>query len=242
MYKKIFLFIALFITAQLSAQYSDYQISRPDLSTLNLEQIRFGLKISPNIAWMGVIHDDMEADGATLKFGIGITADYELNSLFSIISGINYNSIGGYVFDSNSLNDNITKSNYKLNYTQIEIPLGLKFQTPPVHKVSYYLQGGLASGFILSANEKHKSTISNTNISPLDTKEVTTEFSQSYFLGIGTQYYITSKLKVYAEINYKNAYKNLAKGDNYMTDGIHDYSTPLELKPASMDFSFGIQF
>jgi len=83
---------------------------------------------------LGVKHNDAEADGASMKYGLGVVAEYEINPLLSVVSGVNYNTFGGYVFDSLSLNDAATKDNYRLNYSQIEIPLGLKLQSPATKK------------------------------------------------------------------------------------------------------------
>lgn len=238
MQKKIISVIfILFVSVHIFAQYGNY-----DTSSINMDQLRFGIKLTPRIAWLDIKHNDAQADGATLKYGVGITAEYELNSIMSVISGVNYSTLGGYAYDSLSLNTSTTKDNYKINYTQIEIPLGLKFQTPYVNKTSYYIQGGFMSGFIIAAKEKYKSTVAHTTIPDEDILSLTHTSNVGYFAGIGTQYKITDRINLFAEISYKNSMTNVANGDAYVTNGTHDYNYPIEIYPASMDFSFGVKF
>lgn len=110
MQKKIISVIfILFVSAHIFAQYGNY-----DTSSINMDQLRFGIKLTPRIAWLDIKHNDAQADGATLKYGVGITAEYELNSIMSVISGVNYSTLGGYAYDSLSLNTSTTKDNYKI--------------------------------------------------------------------------------------------------------------------------------
>ena len=242
MQKNILLIFLIFFSIQLKAQYTGIPKQSFDLSGINFEKITFGVKITPGISWLGVKHNDAEADGASMKYGLGVVAEYEINPLLSVVSGVNYNTFGGYVFDSLSLNDAATKDNYRLNYSQIEIPLGLKLQSPATKKISYYLQGGVTTGFILTATEKHESSIPNTTLQPINILPLTSPSIIGFFLGVGTQCHIANNLKLFGEITYKNSLSNLALGSNYMTDGIHNYHSALELYPASMDFSIGLLF
>lgn len=242
MYRKIVFICLSFITFQLSAQYVEIPSQGVDLSKLNLEQFKFGIKVTPSISWLGVKHNDAEADGATMKLGLGVTAEYEVNPILYVVSGINYNALGGYIFDSLSLNSTTTKNNYRVSYSQIEIPLGLKLQTPEANNMYYYIQGGVTTGFILSANEKFKSTIANTTTPSVDILPLTSPSTIGFFAGVGAKYKISKNLKLFGEINYKNGLSSVAMGNNYETDRHRGYHESIEIYPASMDFSIGIQF
>jgi len=242
MYRKIVFICLSFITFQLSAQYVEIPTQGVDLSKLNLEQFKFGIKLTPSISWLGVKHNDAEADGATMKFGLGVTAEYEINPILYVVSGINYNSLGGYVFDSLSLNSTTTRNNYRVSYSQIEIPLGLKLQTPEANNMCYYIQGGVTTGFILSAKEKFKSSIANTTVPSVDILPLTSPSMVGCFAGVGAKYKISENLKLFGEITYKNALSNVALGNDYKSQKHHGYYEAIEIYPASMDFSIGIQF
>ena len=239
--KKLALIVLSIISIQLSAQYVDFPTQGVDLSKLNLEQFKFGIKLTPAISWLDISHNDAQADGAALKFCLGVSADYEINSVLSVVSGVNCNILGGYAFDSVSLNSTNTKNNYQLTYSQIEIPLGLKLKTPEVNKMSYYLQGGVTSGFILGAKEKNKS-LTNRAIPSIDMLALSTPSMVGYFAGVGANYKISSKLKLFGEITYKNSLTSVAQSDEYIATNYHNYLQPIEIRPAAMQFSVGLQF
>lgn len=239
--KKSALIVLSIISIQLSAQYVDFPTQGVDLSKLNLEQFKFGIKLTPTISWLDIDHNDAQADGAAMKFGLGVSADYEINSILSVVSGINFNIFGGYAFDSLSLNATTTKNNYQLSYSLIEIPLGLKLKTPEFNKMSYYLQGGVSTGFILGAKEKNKS-LTNRALASTDILALTTPSMVGYFAGVGANYKISSKLKLFGEINYKNSLTSIAQSDEYISNNYHNYNQPINIYPAAMQFSVGLQF
>ncbi len=247
MKKIISLLVLLFIVLKINSQTINYppqsiDFSKIDFSFLNFEQFTFGLKVSPSINWLKVNHNDLQADGAALKFGIGGIADYAILENISVVSGINYNSFGGYVFDDKSLNDPTTKDNFKLNYSQLEIPLCIKFKTTESNKMSYFIQGGLNTGFLLTATEKHDKIIKNTPSNSTKIYDLTNPSRIGYQLSVGSEFYISKKLKFYSEICYKNAFSksNLAISDNYISSGI--YTSPIEILPGTMEFSIGLLF
>lgn len=225
------------------AQYNDFPIRNFDMTKINLEQLKFGIKVSPSISWLNITHDDAIAGGATMKLGLGVTAHYEINDLLAVVSAINYNSIGGYMADSRTLNDVNTKDYFKANYTILEVPLGLKIKTPTVNKYNYYIQGGVTTGFILSANEKIYAATTNKVLKSTDTlKDLTYPSIVGYFAGVGSRYSITNNFKLFVEVNYKNALTSIANGENYITDVNHAYTQPIYIIPANMEFSFGLEF
>lgn len=240
--KLFFLSISIFTAIGLNAQYSGTKGRTLDFSGIDIERISVGIRLSPIISWVNVTHNDAEADGASLNYGLGAVVNYELNSILSVVSGINYQTFGGYAFDNKSLNDLTNKDNYKLRYSEIEIPLGLKIQTPTLGGRSYYITAGLSSGFILSANEKHISTVSNTKPTYYDIMSVSSFSRIGSFVGLGYNYQLGKKTTLFAEIAYKAALTNVANGTEYSNDGIHNYTQDIEILPSSMDFSIGLMF
>ena len=239
--KLVKIVLSLLILSQLTiAQYSEYPMSQVDMSKINMEQFSFGVKVSPTIAWLNTKHYDLETDGATMKIGAGIVAKYEINSILSVISGVNFNGFGGYVFDNESLNEIITKDNYKINYFQTEIPLGLRLETLDSKKTNYFLQGGFLTSFILKANEKKQSKISNSNVIKTDIISFTNPTTLGFFAGIGMQYHISKSMEIFSDINFKSTITNIANGNEYVLKGI--YSESPTILPASLEIAFGIMF
>lgn len=242
----IYFFIFLF-GSQLFAQYSgnpnNIQLNMPKI---DIEQFTFGIRLSPSISWINIQHDDAIADGATLKFGGGLVAKYEINKLLSLMTGANFIGLGGYMYDSKSLNDPLLKDNYRVNYSAIEIPLGLRVATPMAYKISYYLQGGINVLTVLTANEKRSSAIPNTKIPALDIMPLSVPASMGFYAGIGIERRIFKGLSIFGEINYKNSLSSFANGPEYVSPSNpiydHGYVNSIDIRPASMEFSFGIMF
>lgn len=225
------------------AQYNDFPIRNFDMTQLNLDQLKFGIKVSPSISWLNVEHNEAISGGATLKIGVGLTANYEINELMGVVSGVNYNSIGGYMADNRTLNSTNYKDYFRVNYQIMEVPLGLKIKTPIINKYNYYLQGGVTTGFILSANEKLlNASNGKVQINNDTMKDLTFPTIVGYFAGVGTSYSVTDRFKIFAEVNYKNALTTIANGENYTTDTMHGYSEAISIIPANMEFSFGLEF
>lgn len=243
MKRTLFLIILLNITLLSKAQYNDFPVRNFDLTQINLDQLKFGIKVSPAISWINVDNNDAFAGGATMKLGVGVTAHYEINDLLAIVSAINYNSIGGYMADSRSLNDVNANDYFKVNYGILEVPLGLKLKTPTVNNYNYYVQGGVTSGFIISANEKiFKASGSGVYKSYDLMKDLTYPSIAGFFVGLGSRYTINNKFKLFVEVNYKHALTSISNGENYITDPNHNYSQAIYIIPANMEFSFGIEF
>lgn len=225
------------------SQYNDFPIRNFDMTNINFDQLKFGIKVSPSISWVNIDNNDAFAGGATMKMGVGLTADYEINSLMSAILAVNYNSIGGYMADSRSLDEPNMKDYFKVNYQVLEVPLGLKIKTPTVNKYNYYLQGGVTTGFVLSANEKRYSSTTGKVAVNYDTlKDLTYPSIVGFFAGVGSQYSLSEKVKIFVEVNYKNSLSSISNGENYVTDPNHTYSNAISIIPSNMEFSFGIEF
>ena len=239
--RKQFVFIfLLFAASQLSAQQTDSIYSDKKDKSFKTNNLSFGFKLSPSISWIRAIHNDVQSDGAALKFGMGGIVAYHLSPAFSFVSGFNYNEYGGYVFDNASQSNPDTEANYLINYSEFEIPVALKLQTKAVNKTSYYLQAGLALSFVSKATEKHKSTLNNTDPEYIDIKDLTFPNRISYQLGAGVEYSIGKRAAVFGQITFKNALTNSANSNRYLDS--ERYDSPLQLLPGSMEFSVGILF
>lgn len=257
MRKISFILLILCFTLSLSAQsnYDDIQ-SIPDLSSsIDLSKIQFGIKVSPAVSWLDVSDNDLQAEGATLKFSIGGIAEYPIASFLSFVSGVNFNKFGGYVLDNYSLNNPLIKDYYKLNYTEIEVPLLLKLQTKSIYKTSYFIQAGISAGFITSSNEKYYSVEKNAAAVYENIDVLTNPSRVGYQFGAGLSYALGDNTSIFGLITYKNTPSNIAQSHNYEnrtytgTNNLEQARylettpvTPVQIFPGVMEFSFGIMF
>lgn len=247
MRKNIIACLLFIISSNLLAQdYDSNQNVDEFTNSIDFSKVQFGIKITPAIAWLNVVHNNMTAEGATMKFGIGAVANYPLTSFLSFVSGINYHGFGGYVFDNKSLNYVDTLGSYKINYKEIEIPIALKLQTLPLRKTSYFLQGGFSVGFIANSNEKFTLKVPNSDPKYNDINLYTNPIRISYQVGAGMQYWIGKTSNIFALISYNNAITNIANNYNYTTTILPNltprYNSRIEILPGSMEFSVGVMF
>lgn len=207
-------------------------------SSLDFSKMSFGLKISPAVSWINVVNADMQADGAALKFGVGGVLGYELLPNFSLISGLNYNSYGGYVYDNKSLNDTVFRNNYMASYSEVEIPIAVKLRTKPSHKMAYFVQGGFSAGFVNNAMEKRIPLAKGAKPEYTDMSLKTNPTRLNCLLGAGVEYSLGKKTNLFGLVMYKNSLTNLANNVAYG----NRYASSLQMYPGSMEFSVGIMF
>ncbi|HLP04915.1 MAG TPA: outer membrane beta-barrel protein [Paludibacter sp.] len=208
----------------------------------NSPKVRFGLKLTPSVAWMNVEHDNMQAEGATLKMGFGGVADFQLGSVVSFVAGLGFQGLGGYVHDNASLADTIHFHTYKLNYNEIQIPLQLRLRTPFVKKTAYFVEGGFSLGFIVSANEKYSPVAKDADPAYVKTDLITSPTHLSYCFGAGIEHRIYKTSSLFGLIAFNKSVSNVASKTGYTTGTNPRYTTPLVLLPASMEFSVGVMF
>ena len=73
-----------------------------------LENFRFGLKITPSINWFQPEGKIITSEGAVAKFGGGLILEFQLAKVISIQTGIQIDMSGGKVQYNNG--DSITKA------------------------------------------------------------------------------------------------------------------------------------
>lgn len=209
---------------------------------LKIENFTLGVSLNPSISWLQVTHDDLTTDGATLAGSVAVHVDYKLNQHLSVVTGLSLGIQGGYLYDNASMNDLTTKNNFRQNYHIIETPLLLRYTTKQIGQNFYYGQLGLVNGFNVSAREFHTKSSWNypnkkINITPL---------SETYFLswqvGFGTRRPIWNNNSVFAEINFKSAFTNLASEWGYLQAARYTPLPTPRILSGNMFFTFGLNF
>ncbi|HET7733652.1 MAG TPA: porin family protein [Paludibacter sp.] len=240
MYKPILIISVLFFYLNISAQvtYDEDGNFEQQGSSIDFSKMSFGLKISPTVSWINVVNTNMQADGAALKFGVGGVLSYELLPNFSLVSGVNYNSYGGYVYDNESLNNTVFRNNYRVDYTEIEVPIALKLKTKTSNKMAYFLQGGFSAGFINNSTEKRIPLAQNAKPVYTDISLMTNPTRLNCLFGAGVEYSLGKKTNLFGLISYKNSLTNQANSISYADR----YNSLLQMYPGSMEFSVGIMF
>jgi hypothetical protein len=246
--KKSLIFALSIISTTLYAQdnytLSDFNKENREIieniAVSNPENLSFGFNISPTISWLNVNHNDLHTDGATLTGQLGFNAEYNINKLLSVVSGLNFGINGGYVYDNASLLDPTTKSNFLMNLYTMEVPFLLRIKTPVFNKTIYYAQTGLLPGFRLSSREFHKASSFNVDNKTSNINNLTNPILLSYSVGFGAKFVSGKNYDLFAEVNLKSSLLNIESKTGYSDDG--RYPTPPQIKGGNMIFSFGVMF
>lgn len=135
-------------------------------------KFRFGLKVSPSVAWLGPdktkFNDlSVESGGAKLKFGYGLITEFILAKNYSILTGVEVNYIGGSINykDANKVNYQLNDSTalflssraFKQQY--ITIPLALKLKTNEIGYMTYFGQIGVDLSFQIKGRANDEGTL-----------------------------------------------------------------------------------
>ncbi len=161
MKKSISTFLILFSVLTVMAQEGEKQ-----------PKFRFGLKVSPSVAWMGLdktrFNDlDVENGGAKVKFGYGLITEFVLAKNYSILTGVEVNYLGGSINykDANKVNYQLNDSTalflssraFKQQY--ITIPLALKLKTNEIGYMTYFGQIGVDLSFQIKGRANDAGTL-----------------------------------------------------------------------------------
>ena len=108
-------------------------------------KVTFGLEVAPAVTWLTMSdHPEIEEDGAKMKFNGGLVVyfNYGDENKYSVFTGLNYNSYGGFLegnLASAALKGNanaaaqtalgLNKERLKYNFGEFEIPVGVRLRT-----------------------------------------------------------------------------------------------------------------
>jgi hypothetical protein len=224
--KKLVLMLALFATGvcELSAQ------------------IKFGLKIAPQITWSSTESKSITTPSSSVNFGYGLMIDYYFNENYAFASEISVTNYSGSLHaadvevvrsSGSPTQPNITiKYDYNLRY--VNVPLMLRMRTKEIGYFRYFADFGLDNAFLVKglANvstpgfDLKDVTINNPD--KVDEFKVVTKSSPSitytddvsfyragYIIGIGTQYNVFGNTLIVGSLRYNSAMTNYTKDDNW---------------------------
>ena len=218
------LFLFFIITSSILAQDKE-----------KLPVFRFGLKISPSVAWLGPDKTKfngltVENGGAKIKFGYGLITEFRLSKNYSFLTGVEVNYVGG------SINyKDVNKVNYKINdstafflksreYKQqyVTIPLALKLKTNEIGFMTYFGQIGVDLSFKVKGRANDDGTLfyldsvagtytlpgAAHTASDVDILKQQSLFRIALNVGIGAEFNIAGNTSLLVAVNYNNGFTN----------------------------------
>ena len=205
----------------------------------NIKNFRFGLKIAPALTWYKP--DDkkkFESGGVTAKFGYGLMAEFRLNKVASIGTGLEISYDGGklnfldtnYYYlskDAAFLEPKDTASTtgftrYRLSTreyknTYLTIPLMLKLKTPEIGMLTYFGQFGVNTSFKLKSRVDDKVLQSNNGQASQTDIDNTSDMNLVKFalnIGAGAEWNLAGSTSLVFGINWYNGFSNALRNDS----------------------------
>lgn len=214
-------------------------------------KVSFGLEVCPSVNWLNTNTQDIEANGSSMKLNGGLNINFNLGKSYAIVSGLRYNTFGGYLTGKNS---SMVTENVKYEFNELEIPIGVKLRTGSIGKIRFaaHLSAGLGIDF------KAKATIDD-NTNPLNNYENESfdykiqPIRTLYNLGIGAEYDLDATI-VTAKVNYKGWFTGTYLYNNNFTDasknldinalnaGRTTYTEGIIFQPSALEICIGVLF
>jgi hypothetical protein len=202
-----------------------------------LKNFRFGLKVSPMLAWYKP--DDkkkLETSGVLFKFGWGLMTEFRLNKIASFTTGLQIDYDGGglsfkdtafYYYSADNIIAKadtggkkyefyrLTKRNYNINY--VTVPIILKMKTNEIGYMTYFGNFGINSSFktkVRSDDFVVTTTGATANQQDLDISDDAALFKFALNVGVGLEYTFSGSTALVVGVNYINGFSNILKPES----------------------------
>lgn len=184
------------------------------------KQFNFGFKVAPAISWLGIDHPLLSTDGSSPKFNWGFFGAYNFSENYSVLSGFNVNALGG------KLRIEGLSEGMKSKYSEFQIPAVFQMKTNEIGNLKYFVQIGLAAGYVFKAKDNENN----------DIKDYTNPLTTSYILSAGAEYPVSGGVSLLAQIKYNGGLTNITKSDKY--EPIED----VKAKANFIELGLGVMF
>lgn len=177
------------------------------------QEVRIGIFAEPKINWLTPDVKNINSDGSTMGFNIGLMVDKYFTKNYAFATGLSINNTGGKLVYTESIElattnavetiDPNTSVRFKLQY--VTIPLGLKLKTNPMGYLSFTSNIGATPQINIKAKaESEENDIQDENIS-----EEINIFNLGYHIGGGIEYSIGGNSAISVSIIYTNGFLDI---------------------------------
>lgn len=203
--KIILMTLLVIVTFSANAQYKKYT---------------FGLKASPQIAWMKPNLDKYEGNGVKAGFSWGFISEFNFSENHCIATGFNILFNGGKLkFDAADANENVGSMSRNYSFKSVEIPLTLKMRTNAIGNYKYYGQIGFGTAFRFDAKATDEFSYNNTTVTTDKySYEKISFLRESLIVGLGAEYTLNSGPTFSAGLALNNGFTDMLSGTNSYLD------------------------
>ena len=184
------------------------------LSFSSFAQNKFKLGLMGNMAVNNFKSntDNLKSDGSGLGFGFGLISDFYFSDNYAFGTGISIiNQKFGVLYASK---DTTELNQYALR--NLEIPIGLKFQSNPINKIRLVGNFGGIFGTNIFAKKTQEFRTSSGSYFPnkeIDAGEDINLFNAQFVIGGGIFYPLNGDTGIEAILDYKNGLTDLLDGN-----------------------------
>ena len=221
-------------------------------------KVTFGLEVAPAVTWLTMSdHPEIEEDGAKMKFNGGLVVyfNYGDENKYSVFTGLNYNSYGGFLEgnlaaaaakgNANAAAQLVTgpnKERLKYNFGEFEIPVGVRLRTGSFGNWRFAAHLNLGLAVTVHGNASMKDY--NGAAYPFDDySRKTYSYSPmrlrgTYGLALGAEYDLDAVVLT-GKVRYKGSMSNMY----FYKDGMFNPSATLNLQdPEDKTYSENVTF
>lgn len=187
-------------------------------SIATIAQVRFGLKLAPNMSWIKPDSPDLDKSGSSFGYSFGLITDLVVGQRenYAFSTGILLNNTGGKYTQNYS--DSLTSESYKIESAiklrYVEVPLTMKLKTNEIGYMTYFGLIGLGTAFNIRA-KADKEEVENGQVvkkEEVDIGDSTNLFKASLIVGGGIEFNISGDTYLMAGITYNGGFTNTFDG------------------------------
>lgn len=227
--KKHLLLACLLFAGSLGASAQDEALPPVRGSRIDVNRLRFGAFVAPNISWMkptAATDDDkrfdVENQGTKIGFTYGLMVDYFFAPNYGLVSGLSVTATGGKILatarDQRPAPNKVLKADFDYNLQYLNIPLALKLRTDEINGFRFFGQAGITAS--INIGKKADYTVSyygnDTTGAPREASDSKAKLTGSFGLiapvlfemnlGIGLEKPVSQKLRFYAGLFFNNGF------------------------------------
>jgi hypothetical protein len=180
---------------------------------------KFGVYISPQIAWLSPEAKDVKSGGTIGKFAGGLIVDNYFAKNYAFSTGIAIGGQGGKLSYNSTSNNalNIYDTTYSLNgktvkynLQYINVPLGLKLRSNEIGYLRFHVIIGFTNQFNIKAKVTDET---DGDFNDDSIKDAINFYNLGYHFGGGVDYALGEDTSIFLTIVYDNGFIDVTKSD-----------------------------
>ncbi len=211
-------------------------------SKLTAQNLRFGLKASPSLAWLKPDAEGYQSEGLRMGFSYGLLTEFLLAEQYSFATGAHITYLGGKLSypaqQTTNGNTYVGEKERTYRLQNIEIPLSLKMKTREIGYNTYFAIFGFGNSINLRAraDDEFSSQDSNFSTNDQDIKSEIPFLRVSLILGLGVEHSLGGNTALIGGLTFNNGFTNVLKGENPVNNRKQN------AKANFIELSFGVLF